>query len=149
GVVGNENDNKSIAIVLDGVVYSAPRVESEIAGGVSQISGSFTVEQTQDLANVLKAGRMPAPAKIVEEAVVGPTLGQESIQAGLISSIVGFVVVLAFMVFYYARAGWVANIALLVNLFFLMGVLRSEEHTSEFQSREKLVCRLLLEKKKK
>lgn len=123
GVVGNENDNKSIAIVLDGVVYSAPRVESEIAGGVSQISGSFTVEQTQDLANVLKAGRMPAPAKIVEEAVVGPTLGQESIQAGLISSIVGFVVVLAFMVFYYARAGWVANIALLVNLFFLMGVL--------------------------
>ncbi|QEC53115.1 SecD/SecF fusion protein [Anseongella ginsenosidimutans] len=123
GVAGNENDNKSVAIVLDGVVYSAPRVASEIGGGVSQISGSFTVEQTQDLANVLKAGRMPAPAKIVEEAIVGPTLGQESIQSGLISSLVGFVVVLVFMVFYYARAGWVANIALLVNLFFLMGVL--------------------------
>src|SRR3546814_4618203 len=94
GVAGNENDNKSVAIVLDGVVYSAPRVASEIGGGVSQISGSFTVEQTQDLANVLKAGRMPAPAKIVEEAIVGPTLGQESIQSGLISSSVGFLIVL-------------------------------------------------------
>src|SRR3546814_2351756 len=106
-------DGKSVAIVLDGVVYSAPRVASEIGGGVSQISGSFTVEQTQDLANVLKAGRMPAPAKIVEEAIVGPTLGQESIQSGLISSLVGFLIVLGFMVFYYNR---------------------SEEHTSELQS---------------
>src|SRR3546814_5410237 len=96
---------------------------SDVCSSDLQISGCFTVEQTQDLANVLKAGRMPAPAKIVEEAIVGPTLGQESIQSGLISSLVGFLIVLGFMVFYYNRAGWVANMALLINLFFLMGVL--------------------------
>ncbi len=121
----DENDNKCIAIVLDDAVYTAPRVSNEIPNGISSISGSFTVEETKDLANVLKAGKLPAPAKIVGEYVVGPTLGKESINKGLISSIAGLIVVLLFMVFYYNKAGWVANIALLVNLFFLIGVMAS------------------------
>lgn len=121
----NENDNKSIAIVLDNYVYSAPRVNEEIPNGTSQISGNFTSSDTKDLANVLKAGRLPAPAKIVSEYVVGPSLGAESIQKGLISTLIGIAVILLFMAMYYNKAGWVANVALVVNLFFLMGVLAS------------------------
>ncbi|HYK76977.1 MAG TPA: protein translocase subunit SecDF [Daejeonella sp.] len=119
------NNKKSIAIVLDNVVYSAPTVQGEIPNGISSISGNFKIEDTKDLANVLKAGRLPAPAKIVEEAVVGPSLGEAAINAGLTSSIVGLLVVLVFMMFYYNRAGTVANIAVFVNIFFLMGVLAS------------------------
>jgi len=119
------NNKKSIAIVLDNLVYSAPTVQGEIPNGISSISGNFKVEDTQDLANVLKAGRLPAPAKIVSDYVVGPSLGAASISAGLISTIAGIIVILLFMAMYYSTAGVVANIALLVNLFFLMGVLAS------------------------
>ncbi|MEJ6982285.1 protein translocase subunit SecDF [Pedobacter sp. P351] len=116
---------RSIAIVLDNYVYSAPTVQNEIPNGISSITGNFTANDTKDLANVLKAGRLPAPAKIVSEYVVGPSLGAESIQKGLISSLVGVAVILLFMALYYNTAGWVANVALVVNLFFLMGVLAS------------------------
>ncbi len=119
------NNKQSIAIVLDDNVYSAPTVQNEIAGGVSSISGSFSVEEAKDLANVLKAGRLPAPARIVAEAVVGPSLGQEAISAGLLSSLVGLLVVLVFMIAYYNRAGTVAVVAVIINIFFLMGVLTS------------------------
>ncbi|NEU08092.1 protein translocase subunit SecDF [Flavihumibacter sp. R14] len=119
------NNKKSVAIVLDNVVYSAPTVQGEIPNGISSISGNFKVEDTQDLANVLKAGRLPAPAKIVSSYEVGPSLGLESINAGLLSTIAGIIVILLFMALYYSKAGWVANIALIVNLFFLMGVLAS------------------------
>lgn len=125
GSAQSEDDNKSVAIVLDNSVYTAPRVSGEIPNGISSISGSFTVEETKDLANVLKAGKLPAPAKIVGEYVVGPTLGKESIDKGLVSSIAGLIVVLLFMVFYYSKAGWVANLALLANLFFLLGIMAS------------------------
>lgn len=117
---------RAIAIVLDDNVYSAPNVQNEISGGVSSISGgNFTLEDTKDLANVLKAGRLPAPARIIGEAVVGPSLGQEAISAGLLSCILGLVVILIFMIAYYNRAGTVAVVAVLVNVFFLMGVLIS------------------------
>jgi len=116
---------EAIAIVLDNVVYSAPNVSEEIPNGNSSISGSFTVEDTKDLSNVLKAGRLPTTAKIVEEAIVGPTLGQAAIDAGVNSAIIGLVVVLIFMIAYYNRAGWVANIAVIFNVFFIMGVLAS------------------------
>ncbi|MES2809529.1 MAG: protein translocase subunit SecDF [Bacteroidota bacterium] len=116
---------KAIAIVLDDNVYSAPNVQNEIAGGVSSISGNYKVEDTKDLANVLKAGRLEAPARIVGEDVVGPSLGQQSIDDGLMSCILGFVVVLVFMIAYYNRAGTVAVAAVIVNVFFLMGVLTS------------------------
>lgn len=119
------NNKQSIAIVLDDNVYSAPFVQNEISGGVSSISGSFTLEEAKDLANVLKAGRLPAPAHIVAGAIVGPSLGQEAIHAGLLSSIIGLLVVLVFMVAYYNRAGTVAVIAVIINIFFLMGVLTS------------------------
>jgi len=118
-------NKKAIAIVLDDVVYSAPVVQDEIPNGNSSISGNFLIEDTKDLANILKAGRLPAPAKIVEEAVIGPTLGQAAIDAGINSSVIGFVIVLIFMGFYYNRAGWVANIAVLFNVFFIMGILAS------------------------
>lgn len=118
-------NKKSIAIVLDNVVYSAPTVQGEIPNGISSISGNFTVEDTKDLANVLKAGRLPAPARIVEEAIVGPSLGEAAIHAGLLSAGIGLIVVLVFMMLYYNRAGTVANVAVFVNLFFLMGVLAS------------------------
>ncbi len=121
----DQNNKKAIAIVLDNSVYSAPTVQNEISGGVSSISGSFTVDDTKDLANVLKAGRLPAPARIVEEAIVGPSLGQEAINAGLISCVVGLLVVLVFMIFYYNRAGTVAVVAVFINVFFLFGVLAS------------------------
>lgn len=119
------NNKKAIAIVLDNVVYSAPTVQNEIPNGISSITGNFQIEDTQDLANILKAGRLPAPAKIVEEAVIGPTLGQAAITAGVTSSIAGFALVLIFMVFYYNRAGLVANIAVAVNVFFILGILAS------------------------
>jgi len=118
-------NKKAIAIVLDDNVYSAPNVQNEISGGVSSISGNFQQEDTKDLANVLKAGRLPAPARIIGEAVVGPSLGQEAISAGLLSCVLGLVVILIFMVAYYKRAGTVAVIAVLINVFFLMGVLVS------------------------
>lgn len=116
---------QSIAIVLDNVVYSAPNVNSEIPNGRSEISGNFTIEDTKDLANVLNAGRLPTTAKIVEDAVVGPTLGQAAIDAGVNSAVMGLILVLIFMIFYYNRAGWVANIAVVFNVFFIMGVLAS------------------------
>ena len=115
-----------IAIALDDVVYSAPGVTSgPIAGGRSEISGNFDVTETKDLANVLRAGKLPAAAEIVQSEVVGPSLGQKAIDAGTTSSIVGFLLVCLWMVFYYGRAGWYANIALLVNLLFLFGILAS------------------------
>jgi len=116
---------KAIAIVLDDNVYSVPSVQNEISGGVSTISGSFTIDDTKDLANVLKAGRLPAPALIVGQYEVGPTLGQQSIHDGLTSCLIGLLVVMVFMVAYYNRAGTVAVVALIVNIFFLMGVLTS------------------------
>lgn len=120
-----DNVGKQVAIVLDGYVYSAPNVNDEIPNGRSSISGNFTVEEGQDLANVLKAGKLPAPARIVQEEIVGPSLGKESINAGLISFIIAFILVLLYMQFYYAKAGLVANIALISNVFFLIGVLAS------------------------
>ncbi len=120
------NINKAIAIVLDGAVYSAPRVNGEISGCNSQITGNFTIEDTKDLANTLKSGRMPAPARIVQEDVVGPTLGAQSIQQGLISFAVAFILLMLYMVLMYDFIpGMMANFALLVNLFFTLGILTS------------------------
>ena len=116
-------NKKAIAIVLDNTVYSAPTVQNEIPNGVSSISGSFTLEDTKDLANILKAGKLPAPARIVSDFVVGPSLGQEAIDSGLSSFVIAFIVILAFMALYYNKAGWVANLALVINVFFIMGVL--------------------------
>jgi SecD/SecF fusion protein len=120
-----ENIGKSIAIVLDDYVYSFPTVQSEISGGRSSITGNFDINEAKDLANILKAGKLPARARIVQEDVVGPSLGQEAIQAGLISFMIALLLVLAYMVFYYNRAGLVADLALFANLFFIMGVLTS------------------------
>ncbi len=120
------NVGKAVAIVLDGVVYSAPNVMTEITGGNSQISGNFTIEDTKDLANTLKSGRMPAPARIVQEEVVGPTLGAQSIQQGIISFIVAFVLLMIYMIMMYGFIpGMMANCALIVNLFFTLGILTS------------------------
>jgi len=120
------NVGKAIAIVLDGVVYSAPRVNGEIDGGSSQISGSFTIEETKDLANTLKSGRMPAPARIVQEEVVGPTLGAQSIQQGFISFVIAFVILMVYMVLMYGFIpGMMANCALIANVFFTFGILTS------------------------
>ena len=120
------NTGRAIAIVLDGSVYSAPRVNGEIAGGQSSISGNFTIEDTKDLANTLKSGRMPAPARIVQEEVVGPTLGAQSIQQGVISFIIAFVLLMVYMVVMYGMIpGMMANFALIVNLFFPLGILPS------------------------
>lgn len=120
------NFGRSIAIVLDGFVYSYPTVQSEITDGNSQITGNFSTEEAQDLANVLKSGKLPAPATIVEDTVVGPSLGQEAIEAGLISFLIAFVAVLIYMVvFYGVRAGLTADFALICNLFFIVGVLAS------------------------
>ena len=119
------NNKKSIAIVLDNTVYSAPTVQNEIPNGISSITGNFTVNDTQDLANILKAGKLPAPARIVGEFVVGPSLGEVAIHDGLISFVLAFVVILVFMALYYNKAGWVANLALVINLFFIMGILVS------------------------
>ncbi len=115
-----------IAIVLDGYVYSAPRVNSEIRGGNSQIEGDFTIAEAKDLANILKSGKMPASANIIQEEIVGPSLGQEAIDDGLTSFFIAFIVILLYMIFYYSRkAGLVADIALIINMFFIFGVLAS------------------------
>ena len=120
------NVGKAVAIVLDGVVYSAPRVNSEISGGNSQITGNFTIEDTKDLATTLKSGRMPAPARIVQEEVVGPTLGAQSIQQGIWSFIIAFILLMIYMVAMYGLIpGMMANCALIVNLFFTLGILTS------------------------
>ena len=121
-----QNVNRGIAIVLDGYVYSAPNVMGEIPNGRSEISGNFTVEDTQDLANVLKSGKMPAPAKIVQEDIVGPSLGQESIQKGFTSFIIAFIILMIYMCCIYGFIpGMIANGALLLNFFFTLGILTS------------------------
>ena len=117
------NIGKQVAMVLDDYVVSAPVVQSEISGGGTSITGSFAIEDTQDLANQLKAGKLPAPTRIVEEAVVGPSLGKEAINQGLYSSLAGVVIIMIFMALYYGRAGVVADIALLFNIFLILGVL--------------------------
>ena len=111
-----ENVGKPIAIVLDNIVYSAPFVNGVIPNGSSEISGSFSVTEAQDLANILKSGKLPAPAKIVQEQVVGPTLGQEAVNGGTMAFVISFVVIFVLMLVYYNTAGWVANIALILNL---------------------------------
>ncbi|MFN5209313.1 MAG: protein translocase subunit SecDF [Bacteroidota bacterium] len=120
-----ENIGKSIAIVLDDYVYSFPTVQSEIGGGRSSISGNFSINEAKDLANILKAGKLPARARIVQEDIVGPSLGKEAISAGLLSFLIALILVLVYMGFYYSKAGWVADLALFANVFFIMGILAS------------------------
>ena len=117
------NKGRFIAIVLDNIVYSAPRVNDVIEGGNSSISGAFSTEESADLANILKAGKLPAPAKIVQEQVVGPTLGKDAIQGGIMSFAISFIVIFILMLIYYNTSGWVANIALILNLLFTIGIL--------------------------
>lgn len=119
----NKSPQGRIAIVLDNYVYTAPTVQGEIPNGNSQITGSFELEEAKDLANVLKAGSLPAPTRIVEEAYVGPSLGQMAQNQGLISSVAGLALVVIFMIVYYGKGGWVANMALLFNIFFILGIL--------------------------
>jgi SecD/SecF fusion protein len=119
------NKGKCIAIVMDNMVFSAPRVNQEISGGQSQITGNFTDAEADALAAILSAGKLPAPARIVEENIVGPTLGQEAISSGLMSFVIALIVILLFMAVYYNKSGIVANIALVLNMFFVMGVLTS------------------------
>ena len=121
----SQEPKRSVAVVLDNLVYSFPTVQGEISGGSTQISGNFTIVEAQDLSNILKAGKLPAPARIVQADVVGPSLGQESIRAGLYSFVLALIIVLAYMIFYYNIGGVVSNIALLVNMFFVFGVLAS------------------------
>ncbi len=124
--ITRENIGKSIAIVLDGYVYSFPTVQTEIAGGNSQITGNFTVEEAKDLANTLKSGKMPAPARIIQEDVVGPSLGQKAIHDGMWSFLIGFILILLYMIFYYGIIpGLIADAALLCNVFLLLGILAS------------------------
>ncbi|TDH28505.1 protein translocase subunit SecDF [Segetibacter sp. 3557_3] len=118
-----ENIGKPIAIVMDNVVYSAPFVENEIPNGNSQITGSYSVVEAKDLSDILKSGKLPAPANIVQEQVVGPTLGQDAIQGGSMAFLVAFVIIFALMLIYFNTAGWVANIALILNLLFTIGIL--------------------------
>lgn len=118
-----DNVGKPIAIALDDIVYSAPSVNGPIEGGNSEISGNFTIEEAQDLANILKAGKLDAPAKIVQEQVVGPTLGKEAVNGGAKAFIISFLVIFVLMLIYYNTAGWVANIALILNLLFTIGIL--------------------------
>lgn len=121
----NPEDLKSVAVVLDGIVYSCPRVQGEIPSGRTEITGRFTQQEASDLAGVLKAGKLPAPSHIIEEAIVGPSLGEDSINSGTNSFIIALALVLLYMIFYYAQAGIVANVALIANVFFIMGVLAS------------------------
>jgi SecD/SecF fusion protein len=121
----HDNIGKSIAVVLDGSVYSYPTVQGEIPNGTSSITGSFTIKEADDLVNILKAGKLPAPAHIVQESVVGPTLGAEAIHDGLFSTLIALILVLIFMGFYYSKAGWVADFAMVVNNFFVVGILAS------------------------
>jgi len=123
--ITGENIGHAIAIVLDGYVYSAPNVQNEIPNGRSSITGRFTLEEAKDLANILKAGKLPAPARIVQEEIVGPTLGVEAINSGLLSFLFAFILVLLYMWMYYNKSGLVANIALIANIFFIFGVLAS------------------------
>ncbi|MBK6609705.1 MAG: protein translocase subunit SecDF [Sphingobacteriales bacterium] len=123
--ITGENIGQSVAVVLDDLVYSAPTVQNEIAGGNTEISGNFTVREAQDLASILKAGKLPAPAKIIQEEVIGPSLGEKSITAGILSLVLGFAAILLFMVLYYRTGGLIANLALLINLFIIIGVLAS------------------------
>lgn len=118
-----ENVGKPIAIVLDNIVYSAPNVINPITSGTSEISGNFSVEEAQDLANILQSGKLPAPARIVQEQVVGPTLGAAAVQGGALSFLISFLVIFALMLMYYNTSGWVANIALILNLLFTVGIL--------------------------
>ncbi|MBT3302477.1 MAG: protein translocase subunit SecDF [Bacteroidetes bacterium] len=120
-----DNIDKSIAIVLDGLVYSFPNVSGKISGGRSSITGGFTSNEAQDLANILNSGKLDVGVNIIEEAIVGPSLGKESIRSGLASILIGLLLVLIFMVLYYNRSGWIANLALFANLFFILGVLAS------------------------
>ena len=120
------NIGRAVAIVLDNTVYSAPRVNSEISGGNSEITGNFTIEETKDLANTLNSGKMPAPTRIVQEEVVGPSLGMESIEQGFVSFVIAFIVLMAYLiVLYNFIPGMVANMALLFNLFFTLGIMTS------------------------
>ena len=121
-LTGN-NIGRSIAIVLDNYVYSAPNVEGEIPNGNSSITGNFTLDEAKDLANILKAGALPAPTTIVEDVVIGPTLGEVARNQGLISIIAGLAIVIIFMVIYYAKGGLIANVALFFNIFFILGIL--------------------------
>lgn len=125
GKITGSNIGNSIAIVLDSVVYSAPRVNSEISGGRSEISGDFSLDEAKDLANILKSGKLTAPAKMVQESIVGPSLGAESISAGFTSFLIAFILICIYMLFFYSSAGIAACIALIVNLFFLFGILAS------------------------
>jgi SecD/SecF fusion protein len=118
-----------VAVVLDDRVYSCPRVDNEIANGSTEISGAFSVEEAQDLANILKSGKLPAPAHIVQEQVVGPTLGAESIKAGFSAIVLSFLAIFVLMLVYYASAGWVANISLTLNLLFTVGILSALQAT--------------------
>ncbi|MBG0860548.1 MAG: protein translocase subunit SecDF [Bacteroidales bacterium] len=121
-----ENVDRCIAVVLDGYVRSYPRVVQEITGGNTEITGDFTIEEADDLANILKSGKLPAPARIISDTIIGPTLGKESINAGMISFVISFFIVLLYMVFYYSRsAGSIADVALFGNVFLIMGVLAS------------------------
>ncbi len=121
-----ENVGRCLAVVLDGYVRSYPRVQNEITGGSTEITGDFTIEEADDLANILKSGKLPAPAHIISDTIVGPTLGKEAITSGFYSFIIAFALVLAFMIFYYSKsAGTIANIALVTNVFLLFGVLAS------------------------
>ena len=117
------NIGKRIAIVLDNFVYSAPTVQGEIPNGNSSISGNFTIEEAQDLANILKAGALPAPTTIVEDVVIGPTLGRSARAQGINSMMAGLAIVILFMIFYYSKGGLIANIALFLNIFFILGIL--------------------------
>lgn len=120
-----ENVGKSVAVVLDNFVYSYPNVIGEIPSGQTSITGKFSINEAKDLANILKAGKLPAPARIVQEAVVGPSLGQEAINAGFLSFVIALLVILVYMVVYYSNSGWVADFALFANIFFIMGILAS------------------------
>ncbi len=119
------NTGKCVAVVMDNMVYSAPRVNGEIKGGQSQITGNFSDTEADALAAILSAGKLPAPAHIVEESIVGPSLGQEAIDSGLMSFVIALLVILVFMYLYYNRSGMVANVALVANMFFIMGILTS------------------------
>lgn len=118
-----DNVNRPIAIVLDDIVYSAPNVNGPIEGGNSEISGNFTVEQAQDLASILRIGKIDAPAKIVQEQIVGPTLGEAAVHGGMLAFLISFIVIFILMLIYYNTAGWIANIALILNLLFTVGIL--------------------------
>lgn len=123
GDPATQADNRCIAIVLDNIVYSAPTVINPIPNGTSSISGSYTTEEATDLANVLKAGKLPTPAKIVADQQVGPTLGSQAIHGGTMAFVISFIVIFLLMLVYYNTSGWVANTALILNLLFTVGIL--------------------------